>query len=152
MTGRSKGAMISQRAAATHGLRLAQWLGLTEQDGWVGYLPLFRCGGDETLYAIFTVGGICATLPKADIETMFQLIEAHRLTWIALVPGVATEFLHHPNRERYDLTSLRIAGMYRHRTALSAGHSAASRSAPTAANPPETTSNASGSRALWART
>ncbi len=48
-TGRPKGAMISQRAAAIRGLRLAQWFGLTEKDGFIGWLPLYHCGGDELL-------------------------------------------------------------------------------------------------------
>ena len=46
-TGQPKGALVSQRAAATRGLRLAQWFGLTEKDGFVGWLPLFHCGGDK---------------------------------------------------------------------------------------------------------
>ena len=111
-TGRPKGAMISQRAAATRGLRLAQWLRLTEDDGFVGWVPLFHCGGDEPLYATFTTGGTYATLPKADVETMFTLIERHRLTWTLLLPGVITDFLHHPRREDFDLSSFRMAGGY----------------------------------------
>src|SRR6516164_6156668 len=59
-TGQPKGALVSQRAAATRGLRLAQWFGLTENDGFVGWLPLFHCGGDESLYASFVTGGIYA--------------------------------------------------------------------------------------------
>jgi len=106
-TGRSKGAMISQRAAATRGLRLADWLRLTPEDGHLAALPLFHCGGDEPLYATFSSGGIYATFPKVEIETMFALIERHRLSWAVLVPGVISEFLHHPRREEFDLRSLR---------------------------------------------
>jgi fatty-acyl-CoA synthase len=108
-TGRPKGAMISQRAAAIRGLRLAQWFRLTPQDGFVGWLPLFHCGGDESLYATMTTGGSYATLPKADAETMFALIERDRLSWTLLLPGVITDFLHHPKRADYDLSSMRFA-------------------------------------------
>ena len=111
-TGRPKGAMISQRAAATRGLRLAQWLGLAEHDGFVGWLPLFHCGGDEPLYATLTTGGTYATLPKAEVEAMFALIERHRLTWTFLLPGVITDFLNHPRRTEFDLSSFRFAGGY----------------------------------------
>ncbi len=108
-TGRPKGAMISQRAAAVRGLRIAQWYRLTETDGHLGWLPLFHCGGDELLYATLISGGVFATLRKAVVETMFSMIERHRLTWTALLPGVITEFLNHPRRRDHNLSSLRFA-------------------------------------------
>jgi acyl-CoA synthetase (AMP-forming)/AMP-acid ligase II len=108
-TGRPKGAMISQRAAAIRGLRLAQWFGLTGADGFIGWLPLFHCGGDESLYATLIAGGVFATFAKADVETMFRAIERHRLSWTLLLPGVLTDFLNHPRRGDYDLSSFRFA-------------------------------------------
>jgi acyl-CoA synthetase (AMP-forming)/AMP-acid ligase II len=108
-TGRPKGAMISHGAAAVRGLRLAQWFGLTQDDGFVGWLPLFHCGGDESLYATMLTGGTFATLGKADVEVMFRMIERDRLTWTLLLPGVITDFLHHPRRDEHDLSSFRFA-------------------------------------------
>ncbi len=108
-TGRPKGAMISQAAAAIRGQRLAQWFSLTADDGFVGWLPLFHCGGDESLYATTMTGGTYAALSKADPVRMFEAIERHRLSWTLLLPGVITEFLRHPRRGEYDLSSLRFA-------------------------------------------
>ncbi len=108
-TGAPKGALISQRAAAIRGLRLAQWFGLTEEDGFVGWLPLFHCGGDESLYATFCTGGTFATFARADVLQMFRLIERDRLSWTLLLPGVITDFLNHPQRSAHDLSSLRFA-------------------------------------------
>ncbi|WP_218508688.1 class I adenylate-forming enzyme family protein [Variovorax sp. dw_308] len=108
-TGQPKGALISQRAAATRGLRLAQWFGLTENDGFIGWLPLFHCGGDEPLYATIWTGGTYATLRKADAAQMFNLVERDRLSWTLLLPGVITDFLNHPARTSHDLSSLRFA-------------------------------------------
>ncbi len=107
-TGQPKGALISQQAAATRGLRLAQWFGLTERDGFIGWLPLFHCGGDESLYATFWTGGIYATFQRADVAQMFELIERDRLSWTLLLPGVITNFLDHPARGAHDLSSLRF--------------------------------------------
>ncbi|WP_157183153.1 class I adenylate-forming enzyme family protein [Sciscionella marina] len=108
-TGRPKGAMISHGAAAIRGQRLAQWFNLTADDGFIGWLPLFHCAGDESLYATMMTGGKYATLRTADAEMMFRMIERDRLTWTLLLPGVLTDFLHHPNREQYDLSSFRFA-------------------------------------------
>jgi acyl-CoA synthetase (AMP-forming)/AMP-acid ligase II len=108
-TGRPKGAMISHGAAAIRGLRLAQWFGLTPDDGFIGWLPLFHCGGDESLYATMLTGGTFGALRKADVETMFRMIERDRLSWTLLLPGVITDFLHHPRRADYDLATFRFA-------------------------------------------
>ncbi|WP_281362999.1 AMP-binding protein [Gordonia asplenii] len=95
-TGRPKGAMISQAAAATRAHRIVQWFGLTENDGFVGWLPLFHCGGDESLYATLASGGRFAAFGKADVVAMYRRIESERLTWTLLLPGVITVFLENP--------------------------------------------------------
>jgi acyl-CoA synthetase (AMP-forming)/AMP-acid ligase II len=108
-TGRPKGAMISQRAAAVRAFRSAHWFGLGPDDGFVGWLPLFHCGGDEPLYATLLSGGRIATFERPDPEAMFAAIERERLTWTLLLPGVITDFLQHPRRSEFDLSSMRFA-------------------------------------------
>jgi len=111
-TGSPKGAMISQRAAATRALRIVECFGLGPDDGFVGWLELFHCAGDESLYATLMSGGRFATVGKAEPERMFRAIDGHRLTWTALVPGLAVAFLDHPQRSGYDLSSLRFVMGY----------------------------------------
>jgi len=108
-TGRPKGAMISQRAAATRVLRLAQFYRLSPDDGFAGWLPLFHVGGDESLYATLLSGGKVATFERAEIEPMLAAIERERLSWTMLLPGVITDFLNHPRRRDYDLSTFRFA-------------------------------------------
>ena len=108
-TGRPKGAMISQRAAATRALRLAQFYRLSPDDGFAGWLPLFHVGGDESLYATLLSGGKVATFERAEIEPMLAAIERERLSWTMLLPGVITDFLNHPRRRDYDLSTFRFA-------------------------------------------
>lgn len=108
-TGRPKGAMITQGAAAVRALRLAQWFSLAPQDGFIGWLPLFHCGGDESLYATLATGGTFCALPRADTTTMFRLIERDRLSWTLLLPGVITDFLANPAGDDADLSTLRFA-------------------------------------------
>ncbi|MQA84286.1 MAG: AMP-binding protein [Streptosporangiales bacterium] len=111
-TGPPKGAMISQRAAAARALRIAQYFELGPDDGFVGWLPLYHCGGDESLYATLMTGGKFYPVPRAEPERLFRAIADERLTWTLLLPGVITDFLHHPKREDYDLSSLRFAFGY----------------------------------------
>ncbi|MGD9989724.1 class I adenylate-forming enzyme family protein [Pseudonocardia sp.] len=107
-TGRAKGAMITQEAAAVRALRLAQWYTLTPGDGFVGWLPLFHTGGDESLNATLLTGGNFCALATAHTETMFAAIQRHGLTWTLLLPGVITDVLHHERRADYDLSTLRF--------------------------------------------
>jgi fatty-acyl-CoA synthase len=107
-TGRPKGAMISQRASAMRAFRCADWFGLSAEDGMIGWIPMFHTGGDECLQATLLTGGKFATFEQADPVTLFRGIERHRLTWTAMLPGLITDFLHHPERMEYDLSSLRF--------------------------------------------
>ncbi len=90
-------------------MRVAQWYSLGPDDGFVGWLPMFHCGGDEPLYATLLTGGKVATFEKAEVAAMYRVIERERLTWTLLLPGVITDFLHYPEREAHDITSMRFA-------------------------------------------
>jgi fatty-acyl-CoA synthase len=107
-TGRPKGAMISQRASVMRAFRCADWFGLTPEDGMIGWIPMFHTGGDECLQATLLTGGKFATFEHADPPSLFRGIERHRLTWTAMLPGLITDFLHHPQRAQHDLSSLRF--------------------------------------------
>jgi fatty-acyl-CoA synthase len=107
-TGRPKGAMISERASVMRAFRCVDWFELTPDDGMIGWIPMFHTGGDECVQATLLSGGTFATFEDADPLAMFRGIERHRLTWTAMLPGLITDFLHHPERTRYDLSSLRF--------------------------------------------
>ncbi|MDA8375404.1 MAG: AMP-binding protein, partial [Actinomycetota bacterium] len=64
---------------------------------------------DESLYATMITGGTFGALRKADPANMYMMIERDRLSWTLLLPGVLTDFLHHPRRGEFDLSSMRFA-------------------------------------------
>lgn len=107
-TGPPKGAMITQQAAAIRGLRLAQWFGLTPDDGFIGWVPMFHCAGDESLYGTLLTGGRFACLRRADPARILDLVERDRLSWTLLLPGVITDVLAEPIGSR-TLDSFRFA-------------------------------------------
>jgi acyl-CoA synthetase (AMP-forming)/AMP-acid ligase II len=108
-TGRAKAAMISQRAAVARAERLIGHYRLDSADGFIGWTPLFHCGGDEPLYATLLSGGVYAPIEKAEPVAMYAAIARERLTWTLLLPGVITDFIDHPARADHDLSSLRFA-------------------------------------------
>jgi fatty-acyl-CoA synthase len=100
--------MISQRASVMRAVRCAAWFELTPEDGMIGWIPMFHTGGDECLQATLLTGGKFATFEQADPAALFRGIERHHLTWTAMLPGLITDFLHHPQRTEHDLSSLRF--------------------------------------------
>jgi fatty-acyl-CoA synthase len=74
----------------------------------IGWIPMFHTGGDECLQATLLTGGKFATFEQADPPSLFRGIERHRLTWTAMLPGLITDFLHHPERTKHELSSLRF--------------------------------------------
>lgn len=111
-TGRPKGAMISERAAVARGMRIAYWFELHPDDAFLCWLPLFHCGGDESLYATIMTGGKFITVPSARMELMYRMMEQEHGTWLLLLPGVFQEFLFYPDRNKYDLSAFRFSGGY----------------------------------------
>jgi fatty-acyl-CoA synthase len=107
-TGPPKGAMITQQAAAIRGLRLAQWFDLDPEDGFIAWLPMFHCAGDESLYATLLTGGRFGCLRRADPTRILDLVERDRLSWTLLLPGVITDVLAESIGER-DVSSFRFA-------------------------------------------
>lgn len=111
-TGRPKGAMLSQSTTATRAYNIVAWLHLTEEDGFVGWPPLYHIGSYEHLFAVLLVGGQFGALPKADPELMYRMLARHRMTYTLLLPGVMTDFMRFPRRSEYDISSFRLAAGY----------------------------------------
>ena len=111
-TGLPKAAQISQQATVFRALRLVQHLGLSEDDVFLGWLPLYHTGGVENMHAALSVGGKMITIPEVDIKEMLELIEEERATFSLLLPGVLQPLAGHPDSNEYDLTSFKITGGY----------------------------------------
>ncbi|WP_241686146.1 class I adenylate-forming enzyme family protein [Halorubrum amylolyticum] len=111
-TGKPKGVAISHEATIFRALRIAHHLELKEQSGFLGWLPLYHCGGEESMHATLFSGGKYVTMPEPDIEQMYELVEEEELTNTLLLPGVLQPFVNHPKRDEYDLTSFQATGGY----------------------------------------
>jgi long-chain acyl-CoA synthetase len=117
-TGLAKGALSAQRAVTTgvytYALGLAVLLGIKESRGeappapkTLVNVPLFHVTGEvPVLLNSFVIGRTMVLMPKWDPAEAMRLIEKERITYFVGVPTMSLELLQHPDRERYDLTSL----------------------------------------------
>src|SRR3954453_18691916 len=117
-TGESKGALSTHRAVTTGVYAYATGLivlrGLLEQDGrppptprTLLSVPLFHVTGEvPVMLNSFVVGRCMVIMPKWDATEALRLIEKERITYFVGVPTMSLELMNHPDRDKYDLSSL----------------------------------------------
>jgi len=117
-TGEAKGALSTHRAVTTgvyaYSTGLIVLRGLLEQDGHppptprtLLSVPLFHVtGAVPVMLNSFVVGRCMVIMPKWDATEALKLIEKERVTYFVGVPTMSLELMNHPDRDKYDLSSL----------------------------------------------
>ena len=120
-TGKSKGAFSTHRAvvqgAFNYITQAMMMLALATEDGLVSAtppqptalltVPLFHVTGEvPVLLVSFALGRKLIMMPKWDALTALQLIEKEKVTNFTGVPLMSFEIMSHPDRDKYDLSTL----------------------------------------------
>ncbi len=118
-TGESKGALSTHRAVTTaiytYATHLITLLGILTSRGTppanppktLVNVPLFHVTGEvPVLLTSFIVGRTMVLMPKWDAGEALRLIEHEKVTYFVGVPTMSLELMNHPDRERFDLSSL----------------------------------------------
>jgi steroid-24-oyl-CoA synthetase len=119
-TGAAKGALSTHRAVVTgvyaYSTGLIVLLGLLTQDGKAPTspmrtllsVPLFHVTGEvPVLLNSFVIGRCMVIMPKWDATEALRLIEKEKITYFVGVPTMSLEVMNHPERHKYDLSSLK---------------------------------------------
>ena len=69
--------------------------------------PLYHNGPFSNVFAALNAGGHVIVMAKFDAETTLRDVERHRANWIYLVPTMMSRIWRLPNREQYDVSSLK---------------------------------------------
>jgi acyl-CoA synthetase (AMP-forming)/AMP-acid ligase II len=109
-TGRSKGAMTSHERSLGVARAWAGCAGLTPADRYLAVNPFFHTFGFKAGILACLVSG-AALVPQAvfDPGEAMRLVEAERITALPGAPTIYQMILDHPERGRWDLSSLRLA-------------------------------------------
>jgi acyl-CoA synthetase (AMP-forming)/AMP-acid ligase II len=118
-TGESKGALSTHRAVTTatyaYSTGLAVLLGILTKDGRAPTaqsrtllsVPLFHVTGEvPVMLNSFVIGRCLVIMPKWDATDALRLIEKEKITYFVGVPTMSLELMNHPDRQKYDLSSL----------------------------------------------
>ena len=117
-TGLAKGAVSTHRAVTTgvyaYALGLATLRGIRESRGetvpqprTLVNVPLFHVTGEvPVMLNSFVVDRTMVLMPKWDAGEALRLIAQEKITYFVGVPTMSLELLQHPDREKYDLSTL----------------------------------------------
>jgi len=117
-TGESKGALSTHRAVTTGtyaysvGLIVLKEILLSQGKNpapprTLLSVPLFHVTGEvPVLLNSFVVGRGLVVMPKWDAGEALRLIEKEHITYFVGVPTMSLELMNHPDRDKYDLSSL----------------------------------------------
>ncbi len=118
-TGKARGALSTHRAVTTgvyaYATGLMVLLGLmTEEERaptspprTLINVPLFHVTGEvPVMLNSFVIGRTMVMMAKWDAGEALRLIEQERISYFVGVPTMSLELMNHPDREKYDLSSL----------------------------------------------
>ena len=117
-TGESKGALSTHRAVTTgvyaYSTGLIVLLGLLTEEGRAPAtkrtlinVPLFHVTGEvPVMLNSFVINRCMVMMAKWDAGEALRLIEKEGITYFVGVPTMSLELLNHPDRSKYDLSSL----------------------------------------------
>ncbi len=119
-TGESKGALSTHRAVTTgtyaYSTGLIVLLGILTEEGRAPAaqartlltVPLFHVTGEvPVMLNSFVIGRCMVLMAKWDPTEALRLIEQEKITYFVGVPTMSLELMNHPDRDKYDLSSLK---------------------------------------------
>ncbi len=109
-TGRSKGVLCAHRQSLAGSAAWAACGKITSDDRYLCVNPFFHNFGYKAgILACLQIGATLIPQLTFDAERAMRAVAEHRITVLPGPPTIYQMLLDHPNRSRYDLSSLRFA-------------------------------------------
>jgi acyl-CoA synthetase (AMP-forming)/AMP-acid ligase II len=109
-TGRPKGAMVTHAQTLRVFRAWAEIVGLTRGDRYLIVNPFFHTFGYKAGFlASIIVGATIVPHAVFDVPTVLERVAEERISMLPGPPTLYQSILDHPDRGRYDLSSLRLA-------------------------------------------
>lgn len=108
VSGKPRGATLSQAGFIINGLQFMHYWHLTAQDCHLCMLPLFHFGALGTSLSVMQAGGVNIILPKFDVDLALKHIQEDKGTLFGEFPPMLASLLDRAQKEQYDISSLRI--------------------------------------------
>ena len=109
-TGQPKGTLLSHRSYWLQATTSHLQLGFREDDVGLSMFPMFHMGGWSLPLGFWHTGATVVIMPKAEPRAILDAIVRERVTYLYAVPTVYASLLAALDRERDDVSSLRLLG------------------------------------------
>jgi len=110
-TGLPKGAVISHRAEIARNLVVRAEFGITPEDTFPAWSPLYHMGAAEPALGALMSGGKVITLDGFDAVKLADLVESDALGWLLLMPGMVGTFADELERRRVQPRGVKLCGV-----------------------------------------
>ena len=108
-TGTPKGAELTHANLEHNAQVMTNLASIVPDDVLLGALPLFHAFGQTcALNGAIANGAALSMIPRFDPGRALEIIGRDRVTIFEGVPTMFTGMLHHPDKERFDVSSLRL--------------------------------------------
>jgi fatty-acyl-CoA synthase len=106
-TGAPKGALLTHRGMTNAARFGALRFGMRAGDVYVHTMPLHHVGGQVVSFQICQQRATAVLLESFDPGLVLELVDTEKATLTCGVPTMLLAMIEHPDRDRYDLSSLR---------------------------------------------
>ncbi len=106
-TGSPKGVMLSHRNLASNAMAVVAEGGIARGCTGLHAAPMFHLADGCFMNAMLASGGTHVMLPRFEPQAVLETIQNEKVNEALLVPTMIQMLVDHPQRERYDLSSLR---------------------------------------------
>lgn len=109
-TGMPKGAVISHRAMVMRALVFTSELGITPQESFVAWAPLFHMASTDHALATLLRGGTVVVVDGFQLEPLLTAVARHKIGWLVLIPGMIEAFSVGLRDQRVKAMGVRVCG------------------------------------------
>ena len=102
-----KGVMLTHRNIYLHALQVCVAFHIEHDTVELHTIPLFHANGWGVPHFLTLLGGKHVMMRRFDPAEVFRLVEQERVHSFSVVPTMATALVNCPERQKYDLSSLR---------------------------------------------
>jgi acyl-CoA synthetase (AMP-forming)/AMP-acid ligase II len=110
-TGLPKGAVISHRAEIVRNMVIRAEFGITPEDTFPAWSPLYHMGAADPSLGTLMTGGKVVTLDGFNADTLARLVAAESLGWLLLMPGMVDRFADEIERRAVQPRGVKLCGV-----------------------------------------
>lgn len=106
-TSNPKGVLTSHLAIHMAGLSLCIELELNSDFSLLAVMPFYHCAQHTFIHSTFILGGKLTVMKKFEPVEFMSLVEREQVNFTFLIPMLYKAFLYHPERQKFDLSSIK---------------------------------------------